>query len=344
MASFPLSLSQWKYRKAFQITEQAGQNLTDYQVLLKIGESSGSSGADFHLEGLSENFPYDTNQGGDLRITDSDKKTLLSFWVERVMGTSPNRIAYVWVKIPSLNANQTKNLYIYFGKPNATNASNAENTFIKYHGFEDGTFGPFTNAREGSFGSFSVTDTIKRFGNYGCQAYDTSASDGPQRWANANTFWAQNKVAVEFWMRNDANPGSGGSCSVYFTKEARVRATISITSNGGFSYWNGSEVVFGSSNRNTWYKFVVELNYDDRTWNFRIYDSNYNQLYSYSNLSMGNISVSYNDVMMGSSSSFLGYSYWDEFFSRKWISPEPAFSSAGALEKRSSIIPLIFIR
>jgi len=38
------------------------------------------------------------------------------------------------------------------------------------------------------------------------------------------------------------------------------------------------------------------------------------------------------------------YFYADWFFVSKYTSPEPAFSSAGSLEKRSSIIPLIFIR
>jgi len=134
MPSFPLSLSQWKYRKAFQITEQAGQNLTDYQVLLKIGESSGASGANFHLEGLSAIFPSGKNDGGDLRFHDGQNE--LSFWVEDVTGTSPNRIAYVWVKIPSLSANQTKTLYIYFGNQSASNVSNGNNTFDFFDDFD----------------------------------------------------------------------------------------------------------------------------------------------------------------------------------------------------------------
>jgi hypothetical protein len=36
--------------------------------------------------------------------------------------------------------------------------------------------------------------------------------------------------------------------------------------------------------------------------------------------------------------------YTDYILVRKYVSSEPAFSSAGSLEKRSSIIPLIFIR
>ncbi|MCD6143602.1 BNR-4 repeat-containing protein, partial [Thermococcus sp.] len=75
----------WQYRKKLTINGSSGAG-TNYQVLLKVGESSGASGCDFHVEGHSANFPSDTNQSGDLRFTDNDGITLLSFWVEKVEG------------------------------------------------------------------------------------------------------------------------------------------------------------------------------------------------------------------------------------------------------------------
>jgi hypothetical protein len=50
---------------------------------------------------------------------------------------------------------------------------------------------------------------------------------------------------------------------------------------------------------------------------------------------MGSTSVSYADVMMYSSSALVGLSYWDEFFSRKWVSPEPSHGSWGGEESLS---------
>ncbi|MCD6124137.1 hypothetical protein J7J62_03075 [bacterium] len=58
-------LNGWNYRKKITIQGQSGAG-TDYQVLLKVGESSGASGCDFHVEGHSSNFPSDQNQSGDL--------------------------------------------------------------------------------------------------------------------------------------------------------------------------------------------------------------------------------------------------------------------------------------
>jgi hypothetical protein len=122
-------LSGWAYRKKITIAGSAGAG-TNYQVLLKIGESSGASGADFNLEGLSAKFPSGKNDGGDLRFTASDGVTLQDFWVENVNGTSPNRVAYVWVKV-SEDLGTNRDIYVYFGNPNATNQSNVQNTFIR---------------------------------------------------------------------------------------------------------------------------------------------------------------------------------------------------------------------
>ena len=122
-------LSDWDYRKKITIQGQSGAG-TNYQVLLKVGESSGASGYDFHVEGHSFNFPNDTNQSGDLRFTKNDGTTTLNFWVEKVEGTSPNRVAYCWVKITD-NLDNNVDIYCYYGNSNAGNVSSVTNTFIR---------------------------------------------------------------------------------------------------------------------------------------------------------------------------------------------------------------------
>jgi len=129
-----ITLNGWMYRKPLSITEQSGNNLIDYSICLKIGESSTSANYDFHLGGLSAKFPSGKNDSGDLRFYDGTNG--LPFWVEKVDGTAPNRTAYVWVRIPYLGANQTKTLWCYFGNPNATNISNGDNTFALFDDFD----------------------------------------------------------------------------------------------------------------------------------------------------------------------------------------------------------------
>jgi len=124
-----VNLSNWQYRKKLTIAGSSGAG-TNYQVLLKVGESSGASGCDFHVEGHSANFPSDTNNSGDLRFTDNDGTTLLSFWVEKVEGTSPNRTAYVWVKVAD-NLDSSQDVYCYYGNASASNVSSVSDTFIR---------------------------------------------------------------------------------------------------------------------------------------------------------------------------------------------------------------------
>ena len=126
--------SDWDYRKLVTIAGQAGAG-TNYQVKLKVGESSGSTSFDFHVENHAIAFPSAINTSGDLRFTDNDGSTLLSFWVESVTGTTPNRLATIWVKVAdTLESNA--NIYCYYGKSGASEASNGANTFIL---FNDGT-------------------------------------------------------------------------------------------------------------------------------------------------------------------------------------------------------------
>jgi len=193
-------LSSWKYRKKITIIGQPGAG-TNYQVLLKIGESSGVSGADFHLEGHSADFPSRRNQSGDLRFTASDGTTLLDFWVEKVEGTSPNRIVYVWVEVAAdLGTNQ--DIYCYYGNSAATNVSNGDNTFIFFDDFE--TFD--TN-------KWSRTDSVDVYVNNGIMEIHQNVTD-KKTWLRSKID-LPNNLAVESRMKVHA-------ANTYYTGSLRV--------------------------------------------------------------------------------------------------------------------------
>ncbi len=136
-------LSGWTYRKKVTITGQSGAG-TNYQILLKIGESSGASGADFHVAGHSASFPSGKGIGGDLRFTAADGSTLLDFWVEKITGTTPNRVAYVWVEVAAdLGTNQ--DIYVFYGNSSASDASNGANTFPLFDDFPGSSLDTTTN-------------------------------------------------------------------------------------------------------------------------------------------------------------------------------------------------------
>jgi len=166
----------WQYRKKITISGSSGAG-TNYQVLLKVGESSDTTGCDFSVEGHSLNFPSVTNQSGDLRFTSSDGTTPLSFWVEKVEGTSPNRVAHIWVKVAD-SLDSDVDIYCYYGNSNTGNVSNGNNTFIFFDDFY--YLENFDSGKWDKVGSGSINKT-----------YETqfTASHGGQGLANDGTYF-----------------------------------------------------------------------------------------------------------------------------------------------------------
>lgn len=107
-------LNGWTYRKAITITEQSGSDLTDYQVKIELNSSNFD-------------FSKANADGSDIRFAADDGTTLLPYWIEEWDTT--NQIGKVWVKIPSLLANSSTTLYLYYGNPNAVDADNPEGVF-----------------------------------------------------------------------------------------------------------------------------------------------------------------------------------------------------------------------
>jgi hypothetical protein len=144
--------SNYAYRKKITITGQSGTG-TNYQVKLKVGESSGSSGADFDLGG------HVLSSFNDLRFADNDGSTLLDYWIESISGTTPNQTATVWVEVRDDLGSNT-DIFAYYGYGSAAAYSNGDNTFI-------------------FFDDFSSTDTSKfsygeTYGVYPAMFYDVS--------------------------------------------------------------------------------------------------------------------------------------------------------------------------
>ena len=116
-------LSGWSYRKYINITEQSGNSLSDYQVLITLDTQTLISQGKMRSD------------CGDIRFTDSDGNTLLNYWLESGCNTANTRL---WVKVPSIPASSTKKIYLYYGNATATSASNGNATFILFDDFDTG--------------------------------------------------------------------------------------------------------------------------------------------------------------------------------------------------------------
>lgn len=138
-------------RKLTIIGTTAGAQ-TNYQMKLTVYNSSGTdTPGTVYLRGNAR------SDFGDIRFTKSDGVTLLDYWIESY---TPGVSAVVWVKVDSIPASpNTANIYLYYGNPWATSASNGSATFAFFDDFEDGDY---TNNPAWSVeaGAFSVQNEI----------------------------------------------------------------------------------------------------------------------------------------------------------------------------------------
>lgn len=104
--------SDWNKKK--QITITSSDALTNYQVDLSVDQD-----ADMQTD-------Y-----GDLRFIDSSETTPLDHWVE---DTSSDPASF-WVKIPSITAGSSNNIYMYYDNATASSAVDGDNTFEFFDGF-----------------------------------------------------------------------------------------------------------------------------------------------------------------------------------------------------------------
>jgi uncharacterized repeat protein (TIGR01451 family) len=101
----------WHYRRPVVISSNA--SLSDYQVLIKLDNSNFD-------------FTKADDEGWDVRFTKDDGITEINYWVES--WNSVSQLAYLWVKVPSLEIGDTT-IYIYYNNPGESTTSNGSQTF-----------------------------------------------------------------------------------------------------------------------------------------------------------------------------------------------------------------------
>ncbi|MCW3136374.1 MAG: DUF2341 domain-containing protein, partial [Canidatus Methanoxibalbensis ujae] len=94
-------------------------DLTDYQVLVELNSTNF-------------NFAHAQTNGEDIRFTDVEGN-LLSYWIEE--WDAVNETAKVWVKVPSIPANGTVEIWLYYGNGEVTDASDGGATFEFFDDF-----------------------------------------------------------------------------------------------------------------------------------------------------------------------------------------------------------------
>lgn len=307
----------WLYNKVVTITGQSGAGI-NYQLKLNVGESSGSSGADFHLEENSIDFPSTKNDGGDLRFTDNDGETLLDFWVESVSGTTPNRTATIWVEVADDLGSDT-DIYVYYNKSGASSLSNGKNTFIIFDDFDGASLdGGLWTQRNGAAVSFS--DSIMTTTANSNDPSRINATGGPT--ADNNAIRAKfrvtggtqddERIGVGCRSEDDASPTAYNYIVHDFTNLDEIKFL-----HDGLEWGTVGETSWA---KNSWYTF--EIFHDGSNVRARRDDSTWKTWIPSNALGAGYLSLN-----IGSSDAV---SEWEWAMVRKAVATEPSFSSASS--------------
>jgi hypothetical protein len=323
-------LSGWTYRKQITVTHGSSETGTNFQVKLKVGESSGSSGADFNLGGNSSSFPSAKNAGGDIRFTSSDGSTTLSFWVESISGTAPNRTAMIWVKVAADLSTANQNIYVYYGNSSASNSSSGTNTFILFDDFDGANYNTNNSWKLSAASGSSVSVASS-------QVTFTSASINGYVWLSSpSTF------VYPTWMETKVDSFNSNSATY------RMGATTGTTprsDNGNLYNEYSADALSGtyrivSDNSIGGYSNASSGAMSDTSgiWSFAWVSNSSKKFYlNYSpSLSAGadgeNISITNYYMYLGNASSAAGSSVVDWARVRKYAATEPSFNSATTQE------------
>jgi len=118
------SITDISYEYAVPIFINSDRNLTDYVVGLRLHSGSGTNnGKDIYLNGKAQS-DFD-----DIRFYDLDGQPLSYF-----KSVANSTMAMVWVKVPNITAGTTV-IFMCYGNPSATDASDGEETFVFFDDF-----------------------------------------------------------------------------------------------------------------------------------------------------------------------------------------------------------------
>jgi len=138
----------WLYRRAIQINNDNGEDLTDFQVAITLDTASLVSDGKMQAD------------CDDLRITDQNGQ-ILPHWIEENNPGCNNAATKVWVKVPTVHkgANATT-VYAYYGNSQAENGENGDNVFEFFDDFSGDILdtNKWTKEIRGSGGSISVSN------------------------------------------------------------------------------------------------------------------------------------------------------------------------------------------
>lgn len=197
----------YSYRTPISVNNSASAgSLTSFPVLVK-------------LESTNFDFTKVQSTGADIRFTDSDGVTLLDYDIEKWDAT--NKVAYLWVEIPTLTNSSSYQIFIYYGNASASTAANSDNTWNSEYTLVqhlDETSGTHVDSTANNNDSTGVTVST--------QGGDIGKVDGADQFdgtddiitvADANPLDLGSTGTIEAWVQPDVTTSAISSFDTTWT-------------------------------------------------------------------------------------------------------------------------------
>ena len=283
----------WPYRMPITIKSTSG-NLTDYQVKITANLTDEYNAGKLNSTCKDVRFTYYNST--------SQAEINIPFWTKDCNVTGDN--STFWTKVPFLQNNVNETVYMYYGNPSASSASNGTATFNFFDDFEDGTYDKWTVVD----GTWDASNYYLEYSEFNKYIY---ATDSASAYDSSGTQWGWDyKYAghrEQTYMRADTGANYNG---VYFDTD--YSPGIWRLSNYG-----GAGALEGSYSWTTGETYHIRITQNASSWYELFIDG----------VSQGSASITGtipgNYIKLRSYWATVTSGQWDNFFMRKYASPEP---------------------
>ncbi len=286
----------WSYRRG--ITLSSTTSLDDYQVKIELSPAN------------TDNYAHILPNGDDIRFTGSDGTTLQDYWIEKWDNTGTSTI---WVEIKDSG---TDKLYMYYGNPSASSASDGGATFEFFDDFEDGDISDWTNAGEGGG---EIENSIVYAGNYAMKM-------ASPRGYVYKSFSSISSDRVFEWMARDAYTSYYSDYGIHANVYDWTNSIdINFKGDGNIGNCDGAYTTICTYSADTWYNLKDIIHPSSDTHDIYVYNDDGSLRGSLTSASTRGTVNSFNGfaLYVGNNGDTI---YIDNVFMRKYTSPEPTYS------------------
>ena len=300
--------TEFAYRRQITVTEQSGNNLSYYQILIGLNSTNFD-------------FSHANSDGSDVRFHDGS--SFLDYWIEK--WDSINQEAKIWVEVPSIPASGNTNFYMYYGNSDLTSASDGFATFDIFDDFEDGNLNEWVLSTEkDANGDYAiVTDSYE--GSYAIkQMYEYM-----DIYARRDDLTITGGYAIDTYGKLDDSGTAGYWGMIAFFNnnlegyaidmDTLTKIAIMRIEGSGSTVPFGAKLVETSANfsANQWYWFTLAWLQDGQTFKIFTEDNSGKVTLEATDTTYTNLKTGYQSY---------AYIIGDLFKVRKYVEPEPSVS------------------